>query len=263
MGCLLCITATPAGIHKLRQPSRQPAPPVWPSFASLRHLQAHVRVQMSGSPAAAVPTCVAVMLRLAAPLFIPPDEVVHAEAAHERRRHDCSSSAGTVNLREVAAIRSHSCCCHHACFSTGSECEGYYKRVEPSLPKSSHCTSTITAAAQAEFSMQRHRQQGWWQALWFDAQAATAAAISAATKAGEIHDNRKWMQDASCSDIATTASAAELLHDVVAGLCAGAQGPLQPSPFTGRSIQQRTAHCGTEATQQTPQGSGELLHSFQ
>ena len=197
-GGLLCITAAPAGIHKLRQPSRQPAPPVWPSFASLRHLQAHVRVQMSGSPAAAVPTCVAVMLRLVAPLFIPPNEVVHAEAAHERRRHDCSSSAGTANLREVAAIRSHSCCRHHACFSTGSECEGYYKRVEPSLPKSSHCTSTITAAAQAEFLMQRHRQQGWWQALWFDAQAATAAAISAATKAGEVNDNRKWMQDASC-----------------------------------------------------------------
>ena len=65
------------------------------------------------------------------------------------------------------------------------------------------------------------------------------------------------------SDITTIASAAELLQDVVAGLCAGAQGPLQPLPFTGRSIQQRTAHCGTEATQQTPQGSDELLHSFQ
>ena len=67
-------------------------------------IAARFRLQTSDSPAAGGPTCVTVLVRLMAPLLVPPDEVIHAEAAHHRRRHDCSSSAGIVKHRRATAI---------------------------------------------------------------------------------------------------------------------------------------------------------------
>ena len=59
--------------------------------------------------------------------------------------------------------------------------------------------------------MQIHMQHEWWQALCVNTQAATAAAMSAATNAEEVDDDRQCMQDArAASDINATNTTAEL-----------------------------------------------------